>query len=41
MGISSLFSFELGDIGKREVFPLVLQYGGEKAGTEEGPCFQV
>lgn len=35
------FPLSMGDIGKREMFPLVLQYGGEKAGTEEGPCFQV
>lgn len=36
-----LFSSEMEYIGKREVFPLVLHYGGGKAGIEQKRCFQI
>lgn len=40
VGVFCLFPSEMGDIGKREMLPPVLDYGGEKAGIEQKPCFQ-
>lgn len=41
MHVSCLFSSKMGDIGKREAFPLVLHYGEGKAAIEQKPCFQI
>lgn len=41
MGGVCLFSSERGDIDKREMFLLVLHYGGQKTGVEHKLCFQI